>query len=109
MQVIEETRRVLTRDLLVRAAHARNGAAQDLRFRVLHLNLSLIADTAARLGLTAEQLAEAEHLAIDGLLDAVRAYDPYDEPDFDEVASSYLERSLLRRPVSSRTAPASPR
>jgi hypothetical protein len=92
----EQTRRVLTRDLLVRAAYAPRGEARALEFRALHLNLPLAAELAGRLGLTGVQLTEAEHLALDGLLEAVRAYDPYGEREFADVATSYVEARLVR-------------
>src|SRR4051794_40917650 len=86
----EQTRRVLTRDLLVRATYATPGEARALQFRALHLNLPLVAEVAGRLGLTGGWTSEAEHLAIDGLLDAVRAYDPFGEREFAEVAAFYV-------------------
>jgi len=111
-----QTRRVLTRDLLVRASHAQPGESRALWFRALHLNLPLVGEVADRLELTAEQLTDAEHAAIDGLLEAVRAYDPYGEQEFADVAATYLERCLRRHvglppvpPLSSRTARPSPR
>jgi hypothetical protein len=116
----EQTRRVLTRDLLVRAAYAPPGEARALEFRALHLNLPLVGEVAARLGLGATDVLAAEHEALDGLLEAVRAYDPYGEAEFAEVAVSYLEQRLRRRPappvlhrldarLSSRTSRAAPR
>jgi DNA-directed RNA polymerase specialized sigma subunit len=106
----EQTRRVQTRDLLVRAAYAPSGEAQVLELRALHLNLPLVAEAAGRLGLTGEQLTEAEHVAMDGLLEAVRAFDPYGEPEFADVAASYVEQRLAAAVrVSPRTARATPR
>jgi hypothetical protein len=92
----EQTRRVLTRDLLVRAAYAPPGEARALEFRALHLNLPLVAEVAGRLGLTGDQLNDAEHDAIDGLLEAVGAFDPYGEREFADVAASYVEQRLRR-------------
>jgi len=92
----EQTRRVLTRDLLVRAAYAPPGEARALEFRALHLNLPLVAEVAGRLGLTGDRLTEAEHLAMDGLLEAVHAYDPYGERDFADVATPYVEARLVQ-------------
>jgi hypothetical protein len=106
----EQTRRVRTRDLLVRAAYAQPGEAQLLELRALHLNLPLVAEAAGRLGLTGEQLTRAEHVAMDGLLEAVRAYDPYGELEFADVAASYVEQRLAAAVrLSSRAAPATPR
>jgi hypothetical protein len=90
----EQTRRVLTRDLLVRAAYAPRGEARALEFRALHLNLPLVAEVAGLLGLTGEQLTDAEHAAIEGLLEAVGAFDPYGEREFADVAASYVEQRL---------------
>jgi hypothetical protein len=104
-----QTRRVLTRDVLVRAAYAPPGEARALEFRALHLNLPLVAEVAGRLGLDGDQLAETEHDAIDGLLQAVRAFDPYGEPEFADVAAPYIEQRLAAGPVSPRTPPPSPR
>lgn len=103
-----QTRRVLTRDVLVRAAYAPPGEARALEFRALHLNLPLVAEAAGRLGLSGEQVTEAEHEAIDGLLEAVRAFDPYGEPEFTDVAAPYIEHALAAG-LSRRTPPPSPR
>ena len=106
----EQTRRVQTRDLLVRAAYAPPGEAQVLELRALHLNLPLVAEAADRLGLTGEQLTEAEHVAMDGLLEAVRAFDPYGELEFADIAPSYVEQRLSAAArVGPRPAPATPR
>jgi len=92
-----QSRRVQTRDLLVRAAYAPPGEARALQFRALHLNLPLVADVVGRLGLTGEQRTEAEHDAIDGLLEAVHAFDPYGEHEFADVAAPYVEQRLQLR------------
>lgn len=109
----DETRRILTRDLLVRAAHARPGEARALEFRALHLNLPVIGDVSERLGLTASQRRHVEHHALDGLHEAVCAYDPFDDADFTEVATAYVEEQVLRhlpRPwLTRRRARPSPR
>ncbi|HET7431728.1 MAG TPA: hypothetical protein VFJ89_09505 [Nocardioides sp.] len=89
-----QTRRVLTRDLLVRAAYAAPGEARALEFRALHLNLPLVGDVARRLGLGEAELALAEHDALDALCEAVRAFDPYGEREFTEVAEACVERRL---------------
>jgi hypothetical protein len=99
----EQTRRVLTRDLLVRAAYAPRGEARALEFRALHLNLPLVGEVAERLGLTDRELRAAEHDAIHGLLEAVHAFDPYGEQEFADVAASYLAASL--RPHAAAPAP----
>ena len=107
----EQTRRVLTRDLLVRAAYAPPGEARALEFRALHLNLPLVAEVAGRLGLTGEELTDAEPDAIDGLLEAVGDFDPYGEREFADVAASYVEQRLRQRAgfISPRTPGESPR
>lgn len=102
----EQTRRVLTRDLLVRAAYAAPGEARALEFRALHLNLPVIDEVAARLGLDERQLAEAEHDALDGLLEAVRGFDPYGEQEFTDLATTCVRRRLERHCVA---GPALPR
>src|SRR5262249_39196845 len=71
----EETRHVLTRELLVRASRAPHGEGQALRFRALHLNLPLIGDVAGHLGLADADRARVEHAALEGLHEAVRLYD----------------------------------
>jgi DNA-directed RNA polymerase specialized sigma subunit len=90
----DQTRRVLTHDLLVRAAHARPGEARALEFRVLHLNLPLVAGVADRMGLSESQRRRVEHHALDGLHEAVRRYDPYDEGDFEDLAVSLVEQQI---------------
>lgn len=94
---VADTRRILTRDLLVRAAHARPGEARALEFRALHLNLSVVGDVCDRLGLTASQRRQVEHHALNGLHEAVRVYDPYGDADFTEVAAAYVEDEVRRR------------
>jgi len=104
----EQARGVLTRDLLVRVSHVPHGEGRALQFRVLHLNLALVAEAAARLGLTGTLPAGLEEAALEGLLDAVRAYDPYDEAEFATFARPFIENRirtrLPARPVSVRTA-----
>ena len=102
----EQTRRVLTRDLLVRAAYAPPGEARALVFRALHINLPLVAEVADRLGLTGRHLTEAEPAAIDALLEAVHDFDPFGERDFADLAASYVEQRLVTvAAISPRTAP----
>jgi DNA-directed RNA polymerase specialized sigma subunit len=101
----DQTRRVLTRDLLVRAAHAAPGEARSLEFRALHLNLTLVGDVADRMRLSERQRALAEHAGLDGLHEAVLSYDPYAEGDFAEYAAAYVERRMsaeLPWPAASR-------
>jgi hypothetical protein len=106
----DETRRVLTRDLLVRAAYAPPGAARALVFRALHINLPLVAEVADRVGLSGRQLTEVEPAAIDALLEAVHDFDPFGQRDFAELAASYVEQRLAAvGAISPRTPPASPR
>lgn len=90
----EQTRRVLTRDLLVRASRTAHGEGQALRFRALHLNLHLVAVVADRLGLNDAERARVEYAALDGLHEAVRLFDPYDEGDFAAFATPFVERQL---------------
>jgi DNA-directed RNA polymerase specialized sigma subunit len=103
----EQTRRVMTRDLLIRASQVSHGEGRALQFRALHLNLPLVAEVAGRLGLTGPLVADAEHAGLEGLLDAVRRYDPYGDAEFTAFAAPYIEgriRALLPvRAVSVRT------
>ena len=87
----DQTRRVLTRDLLLRASHARPGEARALEFRALHLNLPLIREVVEGLALTDHQCAAVEHDALEGLHEAVRRFDPYGDVDFAELAAAYVE------------------
>jgi hypothetical protein len=91
-----DTRRILTRDLLVRAAHARPGEARALEFRALHLNLPVVGEVSDRLGLTDWQRRQVEHHALNGLHEAVRAYDPFGPDDFTELAAAYVEDQVRR-------------
>jgi hypothetical protein len=93
----ERTRRVLTRDLLVRATQVEPAAARALEFRALHLNLSLVADVADRLGLTDRQRVRCESAGLDGLHEAVGSYDPFGPTDFAEHAAPYVERRIVER------------
>jgi DNA-directed RNA polymerase specialized sigma subunit len=100
-------RGVLTRDLLVRVSQVPHGEGRALQFRVLHLNLVLVTDAAGRLGYTGMLPADVEQAALEGLLDAVRGYDPYGEAGFAEFAAPFIEdrvrAQLPARPVSART------
>lgn len=90
----EQTRRVLTRDLLLRAARAQPGERQALQFRALHLNLPLVGDAADRLSLTPRQRSTVEPDALDGLVHALRTYDPYEGTDFADYAAPFIEREI---------------
>lgn len=116
----DQTRRVLTRDLLVRARHAQPGERAALEFRALHLNLPLALDVTDRLVLTDTQRRRVEHHALDGLHEAVRRYDPYGGPDFAEFAVPLVERQVRSHvppvslvvgapPLNSRRAEPAPR
>lgn len=106
----DQTRRVLTRDLLVRAAYAPPGASRALVFRALHLNLPVVAEVAERIGLAGQNLTAAEPAAIDALLEAVHDFDPFGEQDFTDLAASYVEQRLTAVAViSPRTPRPSPR
>jgi DNA-directed RNA polymerase specialized sigma subunit len=85
---------VVTRDLLARASRAPNGEVQALRLRALLLNLSLVVEVADRLTLTADERVRTEHAALDGLLQAVRCFDPYDDTDFAAFAVPLIERQI---------------
>jgi DNA-directed RNA polymerase specialized sigma subunit len=91
----EQTRRVLTRDLLVRARHGPPGEGRALQFRAVHLNLPLIGEVAEDLGLTPRERAAVEHAALDGLVEAVRLYDPWDESDFACFAAPFVRAQML--------------
>ena len=103
----EQTRRALTRDLIVRARHAGPGERRSLQFRALHLNLPLVGEVADELDLTDRERAAVEHAALDGLYEAVRHFDPWDHDDFAAFAAPYLRSrvvshlALSRRRVSS--------
>jgi hypothetical protein len=92
-----QTRRVLTRDLLLRAALAQPGESRALQFRALHLNLPLVGEVADRLGLTPAQRRRVEHAALDGLARAIREFDPAGSGEFAEVARSLIEQEIVAR------------
>jgi DNA-directed RNA polymerase specialized sigma subunit len=98
----DQTRRVLTRDLLLRAHRSSSGEARALEFRVLHLNLPLVRGAADDLGLTGARRARAERDGLEGLLEAVRQYDPYDDRDFAEVATPMVEHRMRRHAADAR-------
>ena len=98
-----QTRRVLTRDLLLRAARAQPGESRALQFRALHLNLPLVGEVADRLGLTAPERRRVEHAALDALAQALRDFDPTGSDEFAGMAARAVERAMLDH----RTAPSS--
>jgi DNA-directed RNA polymerase sigma subunit (sigma70/sigma32) len=98
----DQTRRVLTRDLLLRATRSSSGEARALEFRALHLNLALIGELTEGLHLTGAQRLRAEHDGLEGLLEAVRRFDPFGEREFVEVAIPLIERRI-RDGVDART------
>jgi|tagenome__1003787_1003787.scaffolds.fasta_scaffold20336825_3 hypothetical protein len=90
----DRSRRVLTRDLLVRAGHAQPGERRALQFRALHLNLPLVGEVAERLGLTGPERRRVEHHALNGLHEAIQHYDPYGDPDLAEFAETFIEAQM---------------
>jgi DNA-directed RNA polymerase specialized sigma subunit len=98
-----QTRRVLTRDLLLRAAHAQPGESRALQFRALHLNLPLVGEVADRLALSAPERGRLEHAALDGLAQAIREFDPTGPDEFADLASSLIERQVVARRAVPRT------
>jgi hypothetical protein len=99
----DATRRVLTRDLLLRAARAQPAESHALQFRALHLNLPLIGEVADGLDLDHAERAALEHVALDGLAQAMRLFDPFGGDEFADFAGAFVERQIvsnLPRPVS---------
>jgi DNA-directed RNA polymerase specialized sigma subunit len=92
-----QTRRILTRDLLLRAARAQPGESRALQFRALHLNLPLVGEVAERLGLSEPERGRLEHAALDGLAEAIREFDPAGPDEFADLATSLIERHVLAR------------
>jgi hypothetical protein len=92
----EQTRRVLTRDLLLRAAGAQPAESHALQFRALHLNLPLISDIADGLGIGEDRRSAVEHDALDGLARAMRSFDPHGEEDFADFAVPFIEQEIAR-------------
>ncbi len=91
----EQTRRVLTRDLIVRARHSPIGEGRALQFRALHLNLPLVAEVADALELTSSEREAVEPAALDGLLQAVRRYDPWGDRDFATFATPFVRAHVV--------------
>jgi DNA-directed RNA polymerase specialized sigma subunit len=92
----DQTRRVLTRDLLLRAHVAQPAEGQALQFRALHLNLPLVREIADGFGLDDADRAAVEHDALDGLVQALRAFDAYGDQEFTDFAGPFVEREILR-------------
>lgn len=89
-----QTRRILTRDLLLRAALAQPGESRALEFRALHLNLPLVGEVCDRLGLAGPERSRVEHAALDGLARAIREFDPSGPEEFAEVAGRRIEQQV---------------
>src|SRR3954454_22096417 len=77
----DRSRRVLTRDLLVRAGHAQPGERRALQLRALHLPLPLVGEVAERLGLTGPERRVVEHQQANGLPRVIQHCHPYGDPD----------------------------
>ncbi len=92
----DQTRRVLTRDLLLRAHVAQPAEGQALQFRALHLNLPLVREIADGFGLDDADRAAVEHDALDGLVQALRAFDAYGDQEFADFAGPFVEREIRR-------------
>jgi DNA-directed RNA polymerase specialized sigma subunit len=90
----DRTRRVLTRDLLRRAHRAQPTEGQALQFRALHLNLPLVGEAAEAVGLSRSDRGPVEHAAMDGLVEALRVFDPDGELDFADFAGPFVEREI---------------
>ncbi|MFZ2014402.1 MAG: hypothetical protein WAV00_11310 [Nocardioides sp.] len=98
----EQTRRVLTRDLIVRARHSPVGEGRALQFRALHLNLPLVAEVADALELTATERKAVETAALDGLFQAVRRFDPWGDHDFATFAMPFVRAQMVTHLPTSR-------
>lgn len=107
----DQTRRVLTRDLLLRSARARPAESHALQFRALHLNLPLVGEVAEGLGLTEETRLSIEHAALDGLLQAMRVFDPFGADDFADFALPFVEQRIVSQlpTARGRVSPHGPR
>ena len=90
----DRTRRVLTRDLLLRAHAAQPTEGHALQFRAMHLNLPLVREIADSLGLDEAARAAVEHDALDGLVLALRAFDPCGDEDFADYAAPFVEGEI---------------
>lgn len=99
----EQTRRMLTRDLIVRARHSPVGEGRALQFRALHLNLPLVGGIADDLELSPQEREAVEPAALDALFWAVRRYDPWGDHDFATFAAPFVRaRIIAELPVSRR-------
>lgn len=92
----DRTRRVLTRDLLLRAHLGQPTEGQALHFRALHLNLPLVREIADGLGLSQPERVAAEPHALDGLVEALGAFDPCGTVEFADFAAPFVEREIRR-------------
>ena len=92
----DQTRRVVTRDLLLRAHRAQTAESRALRFRALHLKLPLVREIADGLVLEEADRTAVEHDAMDGLVQALRAFDACGDQDFADFASPFVEREIRR-------------
>ena len=100
----DHTRRVLTRDLLLRADGAHPAEGRALQFRALHLNLPLVGEVTDRLGLDAEDRVAVEHHALDALAEALHAFDASGDEDFADFAEPFVEGAVRRAlPVGATT------
>ena len=100
----DQTRRVLSRDLLLRAARAQPAESHALQFRALHLNLPLVGEVAEGLGLADATRLSVEHAALDGLLEAMRVFDPYGADDFADFALPFVEQRIISQLPTARPA-----
>ena len=91
----DATRRVLTRDLLLRAARAQPAESHALQFRALHLNLPLVGEVADGLHMDRAERAALEHVALDGLAQAMRLFDPFGQDEFADFAMAFVEHRLV--------------
>jgi hypothetical protein len=91
----DQTRRILTRDLLLRAHHAQPMECHALQFRALHLNLPLIGDLAEGLGLEPAERSAVEPDALDALLQALWFFDPSGDEDFADFAVPFVEHEIV--------------
>jgi DNA-directed RNA polymerase specialized sigma subunit len=91
----DATRRVLTRDLLLRAARAQPAESHALQFRALHLNLPLVGEVADGLHMDGAERAALEHVALDGLAQAMRLFDPFGEDEFADFAMAFVEHQIV--------------
>jgi hypothetical protein len=101
----DQTRRVLTRDLLMRASRAQPAESHALEFRALHLNLPLVGEVADGLGIAETARPRVEHAALEGLLLAMRVFDPFGAEDFADFAVPFVEQRVMTQLPAARPAP----